>query len=159
MRAHAWVALLVSLLAVTPAAADPPRDPARRRVSPRSLRAPAYADGSWVTLAWADGFELGGGPEDTRSVPERLARLLARRPDAVAWFDRIARDGKPGGRLYAYWALRALAPAVARRHRARLLADPAPVRVAPLGCLEGLRSTVAAQAAAIEAQPPPRLRP
>jgi hypothetical protein len=67
-------------------------------------------------LAQVRGFAIGGvGIAGTTSEGETWTVQLSRRPDAIAAFTWIAINGDPAGQLYAYWALRTLAPEVARR--------------------------------------------
>lgn len=69
-------------------------------------------------------FALGGvGFAGTMSAGEELTRYLAHRPDAIAAFDWLANQHRPAAQLYAYWALRTLAPDHARAHATELHHD------------------------------------
>jgi len=62
-------------------------------------------------LDTVEGFALGGiGIAGSPNTGETITTDLARRPDAVEAFSWLARHGQPVARLYAYWALRTLAP-------------------------------------------------
>lgn len=74
------------------------------------------------------------------SEGEEATRRLAREPDAVTWFDGIAANGGPAPTLYAYWALRTLAPARAAAHDQALRDDHREVTIL-VGCT-GSASTV-----------------
>jgi hypothetical protein len=82
-------------------------------------------------------FALGGvGVAGAMSEGEELTRMLAEQPDAVAAFSWLAAHGHPVARLYAYWALRTLAPDRAGAFAAALEADRSVVDTA-YGCLGG----------------------
>lgn len=61
--------------------------------------------------------------EYVESRGEQLTRLLAHRADAIAAFDWLANQSMPVPRIYAYWALRTLAPDHAQKHAAELRRD------------------------------------
>lgn len=69
-------------------------------------------------------FALGGiGFAGVTSRGEWLTLQLAQRADAIRAFDWLANQHRPVAQLYAYWALRTLAPAHARAHAAELRLD------------------------------------
>ena len=79
-------------------------------------------------LAEVKTFALGGvGYAGAPNEGEQLAREIAKHPDAVATFDKLAVHGNRVARLYAYWALRTLDPPRAAAHAPLLLADPTTV--------------------------------
>jgi hypothetical protein len=56
-------------------------------------------------------FVLGpAGPTGVTSSGEKVALLLSREPDAIEAFTWLGQRIMPAPRLYAYWALRTLAP-------------------------------------------------
>ena len=119
--------------------------------------APAATAG-WDDLAQVDLFALGGiGAAGVTSSGETLTRRLASLPDAADQLDRIARMGTPAARLYAYWALSAIAPARAAAHLGALRADRTEVRTMR-GCML-MSATVAEEAADLVRRGPPRLTP
>lgn len=76
-------------------------------------------------LTAVETFALGPvGPAALPSTGETLTRELARRADAVDAFTSLVGRGNPVARLYAYWALRTLAPERARAYAASIEADP-----------------------------------
>jgi hypothetical protein len=88
-----------------------------------------------TSLAEVERFALGGiGPAGTTSQGERLARALAREPDAHAKFVELAAGPNPVARLYAYWAFRSLDPARAEALRAELVLDTTPLE-SQQGCM------------------------
>lgn len=69
-------------------------------------------------------FALGGvGYGGAMSTGEKLTRQLSHRADAIAAFDWLANQRRPVSQLYAYWALRTLAPGHAQAHAAELRRD------------------------------------
>ncbi|HEU4727494.1 MAG TPA: hypothetical protein VFT22_06390 [Kofleriaceae bacterium] len=70
----------------------------------------------------------------TPNQGETLTLELASRPDAVEAFAWLAEHGSPVARLYAYWALRTLAPGRAAAYDAALSGDPTLVETAS-GCI------------------------
>jgi hypothetical protein len=100
-------------------------------------------------------FAIGGvGYAGATSRGERLTRELARRADAIKAFDWLANQHRPVAQLYAYWALRTLAPAHARAHAAELHLDRRQV-YAFHGCV-GEKERVSDLAREVEAHPPLR---
>lgn len=80
-------------------------------------------------------FVIGGaGWVNQISFGENRTRELARQPDAIAAFEWLANQYRPVPRLYAYWALRALAPERAQAHLEALMHDRRHVE-AMAGCL------------------------
>lgn len=76
-----------------------------------------------------------------RAVPstgETLTLELSRRPDAVEAFTWLVRQGTPVARLYAYWALRTLAPDRAGMYAASLEADSTMIKTMS-GCIVSSR--------------------
>jgi hypothetical protein len=70
-----------------------------------------------ATLQDATMFALVGvGIVGSTSPGKQLSLQLSHQPDAIAAFDWLANQFKPVPRLYAYWALRTLAPDHARAH-------------------------------------------
>lgn len=99
-----------------------------------------------------DTFALGGvGFAGTTSDGERLTRGIAASPDASRAFDWLAHQDAPVAQLYAYWALRALAPDRAATAAQHLAKDARPVRIMS-GCV--LREVTVAEALAHATQRP-----
>jgi len=86
-------------------------------------------------LRGAAQFVIGGaGIVNTISFGEKWTRQLARQPDAIAAFEWLANQYLPVPRLYAYWALRGLAPERAQAHFEALMRDRRHVETMA-GCL------------------------
>lgn len=70
------------------------------------------------------GFAVGGrGEAGIIGAATLLVAYLATEPEAVDAFAWLAEHGSAAGQLYAYWALRTVAPDRAAALRPRLLAD------------------------------------
>jgi hypothetical protein len=114
--------------------------------SDRSDRSPMSAGGpsaaidpdtqiAMEALDAIDTFAIGRvGFAGTPNQGETLTLELAQRPDAVEAFAWMAERGSPVARLYAYWALRTLAPSRAAIYAAALAKDTDPVEIAS-GCI------------------------
>ena len=73
-------------------------------------------------------FALGPvGPAAVPNLGEALTRALARQTDAVEAFTMLSDHRNPATRLYAYWALRTLAPDRARHYAAAIEGDRTPI--------------------------------
>lgn len=100
-------------------------EPLANTTSPAEVRPPALAPASRALihgLAEVNRFALGlVRTESGKSRGEELTLALSREPDAVEAFTWVGERSAPVPRLYAYWALRTLAPdraaALARRLR------------------------------------------
>jgi len=100
-------------------------------------------------------FALGGvGIVGQTSKGKRLTLRLAHQPDAVAAFDWLANQSMPVPQLYAYWALRTLAPEHARAHVTELSHDLRRV-VTTYGCTS-VWSNVGSLVSDVENRPMPR---
>ncbi len=123
-----------------PAGDQPPHKPPQL---PDASSPDTITSGSRTLMASLHGerlFALGGiGVAGSTSPGEQVTRALAERPDAVNAFIWLARHGMPVARLYAYWALRTLAPGRARQFAAALEADPTSI-VTISGCIFGTSS-------------------
>jgi hypothetical protein len=129
---------------------------------PPALAAPAtLTSESRYLLRHLDHVEvwaLGGvGVTGDHSPGENMTRMLAEEPDAVEAFAWLAGHGHPISRLYAYWALRTLAPDRAQRFAAALEADRTVVPTAS-GCLDG-RATIGGIARGMKTAHPSRAMP
>lgn len=88
------------------------------------------------------------------SEGELRTLAIARRDDAIATFTReIAGDDRVR-QLYAYWALRTLAPSIAAKHRWTLAADPTEIDFSA-GCLTQT-TTMGWVVSTIESDPMPK---
>jgi len=73
-------------------------------------------------------FALGPvGPGASPNLGESLTRALSQQSDAVEAFVMLSDHRNPVTRLYAYWALRTLAPDRARSYAAAIEADRSPI--------------------------------
>ncbi len=100
-------------------------------------------------------FALGGvGYAGQMSDGEKLTRQLSHQADAIAAFDWLVNQSTLVARLYAYWALRTLAPEHAQAHLGELLRDHRRV-LAFHGCL-GARYHVRYLLREVERRPMPR---
>lgn len=89
------------------------------------------------SLAGVDLFAIGGvGFAGEQSEGERLTLELAKEPNAVATFEKLAGHPNRVARLYAYWALKTLDAARAASYQAGLLGDITRVQAAH-GCIIG----------------------
>lgn len=80
-------------------------------------------------------FAVGGvGITGSPNRGETITRELAHRRDAIEAFAWLAEHGEPAAQLYAYWALRTLAPARAATY-APVLAKVSTVVETMTGCL------------------------
>jgi len=80
-------------------------------------------------------FAVGGvGITGSPNRGETITRELAHRRDAIEAFSWLAEHGEPAAQLYAYWALRTLAPARAATY-APVLAKVSTVVETMTGCL------------------------
>lgn len=87
------------------------------------------------------------------SEGERLTLKLSHQSDAIAAFDWLANQSTPVAQLYAYWALRTLAPDHAQAHATELSHDRRKV-MASHGCM-GARYHVRYLAREVERRPMP----
>lgn len=77
-----------------------------------------------------DTFALGGvGFAGSTSDGERLTRAIATQPDAIPALESLAHRDAPVAQLYAYWALRTLAPDRAIALAQHLANDTRAVRI------------------------------
>jgi hypothetical protein len=137
------------------APADPPWLHAQHR-KPKSERTDLSPIAA--SLSQVDTFALGGvGFTGATGEGENLTLALAREPDALVMFDRLAVDPNRAARLYAYWALRTLDPLLAQRHRGALAHDATPIETMN-GCLLFTR-TASELATDIDNMPPQRAMP
>ncbi len=81
----------------------------------------------------------GVGFAGEQSEGERLTLALAREPNAVAMFEKLAAHPNRVARLYAYWALKTLDASRAATHQGGLSGDKTEVQAAH-GCIVGEQS-------------------
>lgn len=88
-----------------------------------------------TSLASIEFFAIGlVGYGGETSHGEQLARDLAREPDAIATFEWLAVHPNRAARLYAYWALKTLAPDLAIHYGRTLHLDATEIGVQS-GCV------------------------
>jgi hypothetical protein len=117
-------------------------------VSPRTVMAQAPAAAPRVppapvtglsataqSLALVDMFAIGGvGFAGAESNGKRLTLELAREPNAIEMFEKLAAHPNRVARLYAYWALKTLDASRAATFQQALLKDTTQVQAAH-GCM------------------------
>jgi hypothetical protein len=109
-------------------------------------------------LDTVDYFALGGvGFSGSPNPGETITLDIARRPDAVEAFTWLAHHGHPIARLYAYWALRTLAPERALAIAPALEADTTEIHLMS-GCM-GYREPVGQIAANLKRRDRSRAMP
>ena len=157
MRAWRWVAaaVLIGACGIGPLpAGDAP--PANQPQPPLLDTITAESRIAMRDLAAVKQFALGAvGYEGVTSTGETLTLELAQRPDALEAFSWLVSQGTPIARLYAYWALRTLAPDRAATHTAALEADPTVVKTLH-GCIGTNRKV---RSIALRMKQPNDLRP
>ena len=94
-----------------------------------------------TSLAGADLFAIGGvGFAGAQTEGERLTLALAREPNAIEMFEKLAGHPNRVARLYAYWALKTLDASRAATLQSSLSKDTTQVQ-AGHGCILGEQAT------------------
>lgn len=135
--------MAAAVAAVTVMACGGKFEPVSNTTPPAEARPPAPAPASRAIihdLAKVKRFVL-GPVRSGKSRGEELTLALAREPDAIEAFTWIGEQSAPVPRLYAYWALRTLAPDRATALATRLRLDHSRIERASW-CIVS-RSTVA----------------